>query len=41
MSRFQLVDPERIVTHTFPLRDMAKALEAMESPERIKVVIKP
>ncbi len=35
------VDPEKIITHRFPLREINKALEAMESPDRIKVVINP
>jgi L-iditol 2-dehydrogenase len=35
------VHPERIVTHQFPLREMAAALEAMESPDRVKVMIRP
>lgn len=35
------VDPGKIVTHKFPLKEIHKALEAMESPERIKVVINP
>jgi len=35
------VDPGKIITHRFPLEEMDKALEAMESPERIKVVINP
>ena len=32
-------DPSKIVTHRFPLSQMQQALEAMASPERIKVVI--
>jgi L-iditol 2-dehydrogenase len=34
-----LVDPEQIVTHKFPLREIAGAMEAMDRPERNKVVI--
>jgi len=36
-----LVDPERIISHRFPLADIHKALEVMESPERNKVMIHP
>lgn len=36
-----LVDPGRIVTHAFPLAEIHKAFEVMESPERVKVVIEP
>lgn len=32
-------DPSRIVTHRFSLSEMPKVLEAMEAPERIKVMI--
>lgn len=32
-------DPSKIVTHRFPLSQMRQALEAMESPQRIKVII--
>ena len=35
------VNPDRIVTHKFPLSEIDKALEAMESPERIKVMVNP
>jgi L-iditol 2-dehydrogenase len=34
-------DPSKIVTHRFSLEEMDKALEAMESPERIKVMVTP
>lgn len=34
-------DPGRIVTHRFPLSEMVRALEAMEAPDRIKVMILP
>ena len=35
------VDPGKIVTHRFNLTEIDKALEAMELPDRIKVVINP
>ncbi|KPJ64537.1 hypothetical protein AMK68_01405 [candidate division KD3-62 bacterium DG_56] len=35
------VHPERIVTHQFPLREMQAALRSMESPDRVKVMIRP
>jgi L-iditol 2-dehydrogenase len=34
-------DPSKIVTHRFSLDEMPQALEAMESPERIKIMILP
>ena len=34
-----LIDPEEIVSHTFPLREIDKAMQAMDRPERNKVVI--
>lgn len=35
------VHPERIVTHTFPLRRIDEAMKAMASPDRIKIIIRP
>ena len=35
------VNPDKIVTHKFPLSEIDKALETMESPERIKIMINP
>lgn len=36
-----LVDPERIVTHRFPLSHIHEALQVMAGHERTKVVINP
>jgi len=36
-----LVDPERAISHRFPLSEIHKAVEIMASPERNKVVINP
>ena len=36
-----LVDPTKIITHEFSLREMPQALKTMESTRRIKAVIKP
>lgn len=36
-----LVDPEKIVSHRFPLREIHKAMDVMGQPERNKVVILP
>jgi len=36
-----LVDTSKIITHEFPLHEISKALETMNLPERIKIVIKP
>ena len=36
-----LVDTERIITHCFPLEQMAKAIELMGTPDRNKIVINP
>ncbi len=36
-----MVDPEKVISHRFSLRDIDKALEAMGSPERNKVIINP
>ena len=35
------VNPDKVVTHKFPLSEMNKALETVESPERIKIMINP
>ena len=36
-----LADPGRIVTHRIPLSRIQDALDVMETPERIKVVVEP
>jgi len=36
-----LVDPAKIITHEFSLQEISKALETMNSPRRIKIVVKP
>ena len=36
-----LVDVERIISHRFPLVDIGKAIEVIESSERNKIVINP
>lgn len=36
-----LVDPERIITHRFPLTEIGSAMEVMSGQERTKVVINP
>lgn len=36
-----LVDPEEIISHRFPLRDIEKAVEVMGRPERNKVIVNP
>ena len=36
-----LVDPGKIVSHTFPLSEIDKAVETMGTPERNKVIIHP
>lgn len=36
-----LVNPDKVITHRFPLADIAKAVEAMSSRERNKVIINP
>jgi threonine dehydrogenase-like Zn-dependent dehydrogenase len=36
-----LVDPEKIISHRFPLKDIGRAVEAMASPQRNKVIINP
>ncbi|MGQ9629194.1 MAG: zinc-dependent alcohol dehydrogenase [bacterium] len=35
------VDPGKIITHRFPLREIQRAFDTMESPERVKIVINP
>ncbi len=35
------VHPERIVTHSFPLSRIHEAMQAMEEPERIKIIVRP
>jgi threonine dehydrogenase-like Zn-dependent dehydrogenase len=40
MSR-GLVNPDKVITHHFPLSEIAKAIETMSSPERNKVIINP
>jgi threonine dehydrogenase-like Zn-dependent dehydrogenase len=41
LMRKGLVDPSKIITHEIPLREMPRALEAMASPDRVKVVVRP
>jgi len=36
-----LIDPEKVISHRFPLSDIHKAVEVMGSPERNKIVINP
>jgi len=36
-----LVNPEKIISHRFPLRDIARAVEVMGGKERNKIVIQP
>jgi threonine dehydrogenase-like Zn-dependent dehydrogenase len=36
-----LVDPGKIISHHFPLKQIAKAVEVMGTPERNKVIINP
>ncbi len=36
-----VVDPGKIISHRFPLRDIARAVEVMGQPERNKVIIHP
>jgi L-iditol 2-dehydrogenase len=36
-----LVDPERIISHRFPLAQIHAAIDAMEQPDRNKVMIHP
>jgi threonine dehydrogenase-like Zn-dependent dehydrogenase len=36
-----LVNPEEVISHRFPLADIHKAVEAMSSPQRNKIIINP
>jgi threonine dehydrogenase-like Zn-dependent dehydrogenase len=36
-----LVNPERVISHRFPLSQIEKAVEVMGSPQRNKVIINP
>jgi len=36
-----VIDVEQVISHRFPLTEIHKALEVMESPERNKVIINP
>jgi threonine dehydrogenase-like Zn-dependent dehydrogenase len=36
-----LVNPERIITHRFPLSQFSAALEVMAGHDRTKIVIQP
>jgi len=36
-----LVDPEKIISHRFPLKDIHRAVEVMASPQRNKIIINP
>ena len=36
-----LVDPGKIISHRFPLRDIHRAVEAMAQPERNKIILNP
>lgn len=40
MSR-GIVDPEKVITHRFPLAEIAQAVDTMGSPDRNKVIINP
>ena len=37
----KLVDPEKIISHRFDLRDIHQAVEVMGQPQRNKVMIHP
>ena len=37
----RLVDPEKVISHRFPLSEIHKAIEVMGSPDRNKVIIHP
>jgi threonine dehydrogenase-like Zn-dependent dehydrogenase len=41
LSERGLVDPGQIITHTFPLSEIHKAIEEMGRPDRNKIVIRP
>jgi len=36
-----LVNPEQVISHRFPLKDMHRAVDVMASPERNKIIINP
>jgi threonine dehydrogenase-like Zn-dependent dehydrogenase len=36
-----LVDPEKIITHHYPLADIHEAIDVMGQKERNKVIINP
>jgi L-iditol 2-dehydrogenase len=36
-----VIDPNRIITHRFPLERIHKAMEVMATPDRNKVIIQP
>jgi threonine dehydrogenase-like Zn-dependent dehydrogenase len=36
-----VVNPERVISHRFPLAEIGKAIEVMGTPDRNKVVIHP
>ena len=36
-----LIDPEKVISHRFPLKQIHKAVETMASAERNKVIINP
>jgi L-iditol 2-dehydrogenase len=36
-----LVDPEKVISHRFPLSKIHEAMETMASPERNKIIINP
>ena len=36
-----LVNPEKVISHRFPLLQIAEAIETMGSPQRNKVIINP
>jgi len=40
-KRRGLVNPEQVITHRFSLRDIHRAVEAMGSPNRNKVIVNP
>jgi threonine dehydrogenase-like Zn-dependent dehydrogenase len=36
-----LVNPEKVISHRFPLSQIQKAIETMGSPQRNKVIVNP
>jgi threonine dehydrogenase-like Zn-dependent dehydrogenase len=36
-----VVNPEKVISHRFPLKEIDKAIEVMGTPDRNKVVINP